>query len=34
MTFITEVYTTHSLITPLNEFGITLPDTLYSIAYF
>ena len=34
MTFITEVYTTHSLITPLDNFGITVPDTLYSIAYF
>lgn len=34
MTFITEVYTTHSLITPLTRFGITVPDSLYSIAYF
>lgn len=34
MAYVTEVYTRHSLITPLTRFGITLPDTLYSIAYF
>ena len=34
MTYITEVYTTHILITPLDRFGITVPGTLYSIAYF
>jgi hypothetical protein len=32
--YITEVYTTHNLITPLNRFGVTLPNRLYSIAYF
>ena len=34
MIYITEVYTTHSSITPLANFGVTLPDTFYSIAYF
>lgn len=34
MLYITEVYTTHTLVTPLDQFGITLPETLYSIAYF
>jgi Flp pilus assembly protein TadG len=34
MLYVTEVYTTHSPITPLGGFGLTLPDTLYSIAYF
>jgi hypothetical protein len=34
MMYVTEVYTTHSLITPLTRFGVTLPDILYSIAYF
>jgi hypothetical protein len=32
--YVTEVYTSHSSITPLANFGVTLPDTLYSIAYF
>jgi len=34
MVFVTEVYTRHPLITPLDRFGITLPDILYSVAYF
>jgi Flp pilus assembly protein TadG len=34
MLYVTEVFTTHSSITPLKGFGLTLPDTLYSIAYF
>jgi Flp pilus assembly protein TadG len=34
MLYITELYTLHPLITPLNRFGITIPQTLYSIAYF
>lgn len=34
MLYITEVYTTHTLVTPLDRFGITVPDKLYSIAYF
>ncbi len=32
--YITELYTTHPSITPLAGFGITVPNTLYSIAYF
>jgi hypothetical protein len=32
--YVTEIYTRHALITPFNNFGITLPSTLYSIAYF
>jgi hypothetical protein len=34
MIYVTEIYTRHRLITPLDRFGITVPDTLYSIAYF
>jgi hypothetical protein len=32
--YVTEIYTKHDLITPLNRFGITVPNQLYSIAYF
>lgn len=32
--YLTEVYTRHPLITPLDRFGITVPPTLRSIAYF
>ena len=34
MLYVTEVYTAHPSITPLKGFGLTMPDTLYSIAYF
>jgi Flp pilus assembly protein TadG len=34
MLYITELYTAHPLITPLDRFGISVPTTLYSIAYF
>jgi Flp pilus assembly protein TadG len=34
MVYITEVFTSHPLITPFDKFGITVPTTLYSIAYF
>ena len=34
MIYVTEVFTKHQLITPFDRFGITVPDTLYSIAYF
>lgn len=34
MMYITEIYTKHSLLTPFDKFGITVPSTLYSIAYF
>jgi len=32
--FVTEIYTRHQLITPLDRLGIQMPQTLYSIAYF
>lgn len=32
--YVTEIYTRHPLITALNSFGVHLPTTLYSIAYF
>jgi hypothetical protein len=34
LVYVTEIYTTHDLITPLDRFGVTVPNTLYSIAYF
>jgi hypothetical protein len=34
MLYITEIFTTHELITPFDKFGVTMPKTLYSIAYF
>jgi hypothetical protein len=34
MLYVTEVFTSHPLITPLDRFGITVPPTLHSIAYF
>jgi Flp pilus assembly protein TadG len=34
MLYITEIYTAHPLITPLDRFGVRMPQTLYSIAYF
>jgi Flp pilus assembly protein TadG len=33
-TYVTEIYTQHSLITPFDKIGLKLPTTLYSIAYF
>jgi len=32
--YITEIYSRHPLITPFDRFGIQVPGTLYSIAYF
>ena len=32
--YVTELYTQHPTLTPLAGFGITVPETLYSIAYF
>jgi TadE-like protein len=32
--YVTEIYTKHTLITPFDKFGITVPNVLYSIAYF
>jgi hypothetical protein len=34
MIYITEIYTRHNLITPFDRFGVPIPETLYSIAYF
>jgi len=34
MLYVTEIYTKHTLITPFDKFGITVPSTLYSIAFF
>jgi Flp pilus assembly protein TadG len=34
MLYVTEIYTKHPVITPLDRFGITVPSTLYSVAYF
>jgi Flp pilus assembly protein TadG len=34
MLYVTEIYTKHTLITPFDKFGITVPNILYSIAYF
>ena len=32
--YVTELYTRHPTITPLAGFGVQMPETLYSIAYF
>ena len=32
--YVTEIYTRHTLITPFDRFGINVPNSLYSIAYF
>ena len=34
MIYITEIYNTHQLLTPVANFGLRIPTTLYSIAYF
>jgi Flp pilus assembly protein TadG len=34
MLYVTEIFTTHPLLTPLDRFGVTVPRTLYSVAYF
>lgn len=34
MIYVTEIYTRHNLITPFDRFGATVPNVLYSIAYF
>ena len=34
MLYVTEIYTRHTLLTPFDRFGVTVPNTLYSIAYF
>ena len=32
--YVTEIFTAHPLITPFDRFGVAMPTTLYSIAYF
>ncbi len=32
--YVTEIYSNHTLLTPLDNFGIHVPTKLYSIAYF
>lgn len=34
LAYVAEVFATHAPITPLDRFGISLPGTLYSVAYF
>jgi hypothetical protein len=34
MAYVTEIYSQHNLITPFNRIGMSVPTTLYSIAYF
>jgi hypothetical protein len=34
MVYITEIFTRRLRITPLDRFGVLVPETLYSIAYF
>jgi len=34
MLYVTEIFSTHKLITPFGNFGGHVPTTLYSIAYF
>ena len=34
MVYVTEIYSQHPMITPFDRFGITMPQILYSIAYF
>jgi hypothetical protein len=34
MIYVAEIYSRHQLITPLNAFGFTMPQVLYSISYF
>ena len=34
LVYVTEVFSQHQRITPLQNFGVAVPETLYSIAYF
>lgn len=34
MLYVTEIYTSHQLLTPLDRLGIVMPTRLYSISYF
>jgi uncharacterized protein (UPF0333 family) len=32
--YVTEIYSRHTIITPIRNFGVSLPSTLYSVAFF
>lgn len=32
--YVTEIFARHELLTPLDAFGVSMPQTLYSVAYF
>ena len=32
--YVTEIFSRHTLLTPLDRLGVVMPTTLYSIAYF
>ena len=34
LVYVTEIFNRHQLLTPLDRFGIQVPTTLYSVAYF
>jgi hypothetical protein len=34
MIYVTEIFSTHTRLTPLDRIGVTVPQTLYAIAYF
>ncbi len=34
MLYVTEIYSAHSIMTPLDNFGLHVPRQLYSVAYF
>jgi hypothetical protein len=34
LVYVTEIFTTHQVITPLDAFGVHMPTSLSSIAYF
>ena len=34
MMYVTEIFSRHNLITPFDRFGVAIPESLYSIAYF
>jgi hypothetical protein len=34
LVYVTEIFSRHTLITPIDRFGVTVPSVLYSVAYF
>lgn len=34
MLYVTEIYSTHTMLTPLGNFGVNVPPQMYSIAFF